>query len=113
MKSTYYYNTEARVSQFTPPGLAPWRYLGVDASGRTERRGLVTRIDTGARHIQRSDGSVTLQLADLHGDITATMSPTDLGINSYSEYTEYGAIRASANATARYGWLGSHQRERL
>ncbi|WP_433379246.1 DNRLRE domain-containing protein [Streptosporangium sp. CA-115845] len=67
--------------------------------------------DLGA--IQRSTGQLTLQLANLRGDIVATADASILttGINSYSEQTEYGINRAENTATPqRYGWLGSKQR---
>ncbi|WP_214410818.1 DNRLRE domain-containing protein [Sphaerisporangium fuscum] len=66
---------------------------------------------SGLAAIQRSDGSVTLQLTDLHGDLTATAAPTGNGIDGYTEYTEYGAPRASAGGPTRYGWLGGYQRD--
>ncbi|MEU8270769.1 DNRLRE domain-containing protein [Sphaerisporangium sp. NPDC049002] len=62
---------------------------------------------------QSSDGTVTLQLADLHGHVVATASNsnTATGISSYFEQTEFGIPRAE-NITSpnRYGWLGNAQR---
>jgi RHS repeat-associated protein len=55
---------------------------------------------------------VTLQLANLHGDIIAT-SPNDpaaTGPIGYSEFSEFGAPRDSAAAPDTYGWLGAKQR---
>ncbi|CCH89276.1 protein of unknown function [Modestobacter italicus] len=60
--------------------------------------------------------TVMLQLANLHGDIAATVpkdsvAPADMTL---VENTEYGVPRTApaANTTmARYGWLGSHQRD--
>jgi RHS repeat-associated protein len=57
-------------------------------------------------------GTVTLDLANMHGDIIATC-PDDTsttGISSYSESTEYGAPREATTAADTYGWLGTKQR---
>lgn len=66
---------------------------------------------SGLAAVQRSDGGLTLQLADLHGDIVATSTPAGTGIDGYSEHTEYGAPRGPAADPGRYGWLGGHQRD--
>ncbi|WP_346623105.1 DNRLRE domain-containing protein [Blastococcus montanus] len=63
-----------------------------------------------------SGAEVALQLANLHGDVAATVpagaeSPIDLRV---TETTEYGLprVRPAAGTTqARYGWLGTHQRD--
>ncbi|MFI6388391.1 RHS repeat-associated core domain-containing protein [Nonomuraea sp. NPDC050540] len=63
--------------------------------------------------IQSSDGKVTLQLANLHGDVVATVdaAATGSGVDAYFEQTEYGAPRdLAAPNPSRYGWLGAHQR---
>lgn len=67
--------------------------------------------DLGA--IQASTGQVTLQLANLHGDVVATADASMLttGIDAYFEQTEYGIPRAENTVTpVRYGWLGGKQR---
>lgn len=72
----------------------------------------------GLAAIQDSTGSSTLQLANLHGDIIATLNnhiPTGGDISgsvtsSYSESTEYGLQRLGSAAASRYNWLGSAQR---
>jgi RHS repeat-associated protein len=59
---------------------------------------------------------VTLQLANLHGDVVATV-PADAASSNdmvVTETTEYGLpwIKPAAGTTqARYGWLGTHQRD--
>jgi RHS repeat-associated protein len=73
----------------------------------------VAGISGGLAAIQRSDGTVDLQLSNLHGDVVATV-PDDtgaLGVSAYFEQTEYGLPRAE-NSTdpIRYGWLGGEQR---
>lgn len=60
--------------------------------------------------------AVTMQLANLHGDIAATVPMTATSPNDLVtiETTEYGVPRVAPAAGAtqgRYGWLGSHQRD--
>jgi len=55
-----------------------------------------------------SDGTVELQLADLHGDIVATLA--DGTTATYNETTEYGTPRVSEGAYDTYGYLGGKQR---
>ncbi|MEV0822436.1 RHS repeat-associated core domain-containing protein [Nonomuraea rubra] len=98
------------------PGTTTNHYAGLEDSPAwiTESDGTWTRNIlglTGLSAIQRSDGTLTLQLANLHGDTIATVDATNpSGLSSYSEYTEYGAPRAFDQTAERYGWLGSHQR---
>ena len=54
-------------------------------------------------------GVARLQLASLHGDIVATATLGQAGIDSYSETDEYG--QSKSGTSARYGWLGTHQRD--
>ena len=61
--------------------------------------------------IQASDGTAKIQLSNLHGDVTATVTVGGTGIDSYTEYTEYGLARDNANTPERYGWLGAKQRD--
>jgi RHS repeat-associated protein len=83
----------------------------------TETDGTWTRniigLDGTLAAIQTSTGTVTLQLADLHGDINATAddNTTDTSTSAYFEQTEYGQPRTD-NATNpdRYGWLGGKKR---
>jgi RHS repeat-associated protein len=57
-------------------------------------------------------GTVTLQLANMHGDLvdTAADDPAATGPLGYTESTEYGAPRNPATAPDTYGWLGAKQR---
>ena len=50
-----------------------------------------------------------LQLANLHGDIVATATLGQAGIDSYTETDEYG--QPKSGSSGRYGWLGTHQRD--
>jgi len=54
-------------------------------------------------------GVAKLQLANLHGDIVATATLGQAGIDSYTESDEYG--QPKSGSSARYGWLGTHQRD--
>ena len=55
-------------------------------------------------------GVALLQLANLHGDVVATATLGQAGVNQYTETDEYG--RPATGATSpRYGWLGTHQRD--
>jgi RHS repeat-associated protein len=64
--------------------------------------------------IQNQDGTTTLQIANLHGDIVATVPNQTSGAgtttSSFTEATEYGLTRYGFTGGARYGWLGSSQR---
>jgi RHS repeat-associated protein len=57
--------------------------------------------------VEPSTGKVTLQLADLHGDIvgSAADSEAETKLTPASEVTEFGVPRTST--TAKYGWLGA------
>ncbi|MEV4180708.1 RHS repeat-associated core domain-containing protein [Streptosporangium canum] len=103
----------------TRPGTMVNHYAGgsdapvwiAEADGSWSRN--LKSITGGLGAIQRSTGQVTLQLANLHGDIVATADASTLttGIDVYFEQTEYGTPRAeNTSAPARYGWLGSHER---
>ena len=61
------------------------------------------------------DNKAVLQLANLHGDIVATATIGQPGINTYTETDEYGRAQTAGGGTGapRYGWLGTHQREGL
>ncbi|MEV0589615.1 LamG-like jellyroll fold domain-containing protein [Nonomuraea sp. NPDC050310] len=63
--------------------------------------------------VQSSDGTLKLNLSNLHGDVVAIADSGALatGVESYAEQTEYGLDRRrSAASPTRYGWLGSAQR---
>ncbi|TYP81213.1 RHS repeat-associated core domain-containing protein [Blastococcus xanthinilyticus] len=60
--------------------------------------------------------TLTLQLANLHGDVVATVpaGSNNSGDLRVTETTEHGmpwAKPAAASTQARYGWLGTHQRD--
>ncbi|CUU53959.1 RHS repeat-associated core domain-containing protein [Parafrankia irregularis] len=64
--------------------------------------------------VQNSAGAVTLQLANLHGDVVATVDDSTgaTAIASYAESDEFGHAYFASTAYARYGWLGTQQRSR-
>ena len=57
-------------------------------------------------------GAVTLQMANLHGDIIATCADitTATAVATYAESTEYGLPRSASAAFTDYGYLGTKQR---
>lgn len=73
--------------------------------------------DLSATHTTTNgDSEVQLTLANLHGDIAATVplpaqSQNATGIDSWSTYLEYGTRTAGKAVSAlSYGWLGAKQR---
>jgi RHS repeat-associated protein len=65
--------------------------------------------------IQTSEGAVTLQLADMHGDIIATadVDPEATELLSTQQFDEYGTPKAQGfleGGSAELGWLGSKTR---
>ncbi|WP_220386382.1 hypothetical protein [Frankia sp. ArI3] len=64
--------------------------------------------------VQTDGGVVTLQLANLHGDVVATVDDaTSAGSPaSYAESTEFGSPYFLSSAYPRYGWLGAKERSR-
>lgn len=64
----------------------------------------------GLAAIQTYAEGIDLQIADLHGDIVATTSPSEEveGLDFIDESTEYGVPQEGA--PAKYSWLGSAQR---
>jgi len=60
--------------------------------------------------IQESGSEVTLELTNLHGDVSATaaLSPTVTAMKGTSAYDEFG--NRTAGTTTRFGWLGGAQR---
>ncbi len=59
---------------------------------------------------QESGSEVTLQLTNLHGDVSATaaLSPTVTALKATSAYDEFG--NRTAGTATRFGWLGGAQR---
>jgi RHS repeat-associated protein len=65
--------------------------------------------------IQKSNGEVTLQLADMHGDIVATaaIDPEATELLSSQRFDEFGNPEQSGflqGGSAEYGWLGAKGR---
>jgi RHS repeat-associated protein len=60
--------------------------------------------------VQQSSGDVTLQLADMHGDVVATADtdPTETKLLSTQSFDEFGSPLKSG--AAKFGWLGSKGR---
>ncbi|MEO3808091.1 RHS repeat-associated core domain-containing protein [Sphaerisporangium sp. B11E5] len=60
----------------------------------------------------QSPTDTKLQIADMGGDIVATVAndPAATGVDSYAEFAEYGSPAAGGGATQRYGWQGEQAR---
>jgi RHS repeat-associated protein len=58
-----------------------------------------------------SAGVVRVQFANPHGDVVATATLGQTGLDNYIETDEYGQPANPAAAQPRYGWLGTHQRD--
>lgn len=74
------------------------------------------RTDAITRYVSGFDGDLmasttntatTLELANLHGDVAATLDPSTPGPVTLHDYDEFGGSNGSE---ARYGWLGGNQR---
>ncbi|OAA27540.1 RHS repeat-associated core domain-containing protein [Frankia sp. EI5c] len=76
--------------------------------------GNITGIGGDFAAVQTDTGAVTLQLANLHGDVVATVddSTSATSTASYAESTEFGTPYFPSSAYPRYSWLGAKQRSR-
>ncbi|WP_261558306.1 DNRLRE domain-containing protein, partial [Frankia tisae] len=74
----------------------------------------ITGIGGDLAAVQTDSGAVTLQLANLHGDVVATVDDSTSASSpaSYAESTEFGSPYFPSSAYPRYGWLGAKQRSR-
>ncbi|WP_243407460.1 DNRLRE domain-containing protein [Frankia canadensis] len=74
----------------------------------------ITGIGGDLAGTQTDTGTVTLQLANLHGDVVATVDDSTSATSpaSYAESTEFGSPYFPSSAYPRYGWLGAKQRSR-
>lgn len=78
--------------------------------GTTVTKRYIDSIDGGLDAMVGDDGSVKLDLTNLHGDTIATIDPSATSITSYHETTEYGLPRDPASAADDYGYLGAKKR---
>ena len=95
------------INHYTSSGDSPAWIKEADGSWTRNVGGL------GAAAIQKSDGTSTLQLTNLHADVVATADNNSnaTGVQAYFEQTEYGTARPeNTSAPTRYGWLGGSQR---
>jgi RHS repeat-associated protein len=107
--------TKRITNRYTNAGDSPSVIDTVTSSGGIEAAAwarYITAPSGDLALIQDSTGAATIQLANMHGDITATIdnSTTTPTAGAYYEHTEYGLPRASNPDQPRYGWLGSKQR---
>ena len=80
------------------------------ADGTTVTKRYVDGIDGNLAATVADDGSVKLDLTNLHGDTVATIDPDATSIANYHETTDYGLPRDAASAADDYGWLGAKKR---
>lgn len=99
----------------TKTGTEVFHYaMASDSTAWTERGSTWTRSIAGIggelAAIQPSSGEISLQLANLHGDIvaTASLSLTAKEPTSKSEFDEFG--NPKSGSASRYGWLGKAAR---
>lgn len=85
-----------------------------DSPAWTERGSTWTRNIVGLggelAAVQESGQEITLQLTNLHGDVSATaaINPAVTSLKSTSTYDEFG--NPTSGSAGRYGWLGGKQR---
>jgi RHS repeat-associated protein len=75
----------------------------------------ISALGNGLGAMETSSGEVTLQLADMHGDIiaTAALNPTETKLLSSQRFDEFGNPEQSGSlegGNAEYGWLGAKGR---
>jgi RHS repeat-associated protein len=85
-----------------------------DSPSWTERGSIWTRnivgLDGELAAVQESGKEITLQLTNLHGDVSATaaISPEATSLKSTPSYDEFG--NPTSGSAGRFGWLGGKQR---
>ncbi|MFI5933073.1 DNRLRE domain-containing protein [Actinoplanes sp. NPDC051494] len=94
-----------------------WISVSSDAGATAAWSRNIIGIDGKLAAVHSSDGTSTLELTNLHGDVVATVpnhvptaaDPAGASTSAYFESTEYGIAR-DATSTGRYNWLGGAQR---
>jgi len=103
----------------TEAGTAVYHYVDSDSPSWTQEGTAWTRavsgLGGGLGALQRSNGEVTFQIADMHGDTIATAddSPEASQLLDTQRFDEFGNPMQSGFLTggnAEYGWLGSKSR---
>jgi RHS repeat-associated protein len=100
--------TSTTTNHYTDSGDSPaWTSTSPSAWTRN-----ITGIGGGLAATVDQTGAVTLQLANLHGDIVATCpdNTSATAISTYTESTEYGAPRTPSTTPDTYSWLGAKTR---
>lgn len=105
--------TRRIVNHYADGGDSPaWIATSLDAGNSWNWVRNIVGIDGGLVGSQSDSGTLTIYLANLHGDIVAEV-PNDTSVtapSAYREYTEYGLPRSGVVGQQRYGWLGSQRR---
>jgi len=119
LTNTYYLDAtlrqRERVQSGTKSGTEVYHYTGTSDSPAWIQEGSSWSRDISALGgslgaIQKSSGEVTLQLADLHGDVVATaaLSPNETKPLSTQRYDEFGNPLKTTGL--KFGWLGTKER---
>jgi len=105
--NTYSSNSDSPTFSTTAPTSVP-----AQTTANTTWTRNITGIDGALVGIQTNTGVVTFQLANLHGDIIATVNDdtTATAPAKTNEATEYGVPRNATATPDTYGWLGAAQR---
>jgi RHS repeat-associated protein len=124
LTNTYYLDAalrqRERVQSGTKSGTEVYHYTGTSDSPAWTQEGSNWSRNIGALGgslgaIQKSSGEVTLQIADMHGDIVATaaLSPVETKLLGTERFDEFGNPLQSgflSGGDAEYGWLGAKGR---
>jgi len=82
-------------------------WIKEDNAGTVARN--VHGLDGNLDAITSATGDTSLQLTDIHGDVTVQLSLDTVNAPTTLAYDEYGNLEGDTAAT-RYGWLGGKQR---
>ncbi len=124
LTNTYYLDAALRqresVQSGSKSGTEVYHYAaGSDSPAWTQEGSAWTRsigaMGGSLGALQKSNGEITLQLADMHGDVTATaaLSPTETKLLGTQRFDEFGNPKQSgflSGGNAEYGWLGAKGR---
>jgi RHS repeat-associated protein len=120
ISNTYYLDAalrqRERVQSGTKSGTAVYHYTGGSDSPSWTQEGSIWTRSIGALGgslgaLQKSNGEITLQLPNMHGDVVATaaLSPSETKLLGTQRFDEFGNPLQSGLLTggnAEYAWLG-------
>jgi RHS repeat-associated protein len=120
LTNTYYLDAalrhRERIQSGTKSGTETYHYSGGSDSPAWTQEGSSWSREIGAiggslGAIQKSSGEVTLQIADMHGDVVAAaaLSPSETKLLSTQRYDEFGNPMKTTGL--KFGWLGANGRQ--